>query len=82
MKLKDSQKWKQKGEKEGNKVWTMEEEESGGRAVKGECKIPFKPATVFYKLTDISEESQNPDSIMNTIRLLEKVGQNTYIMYG
>ena len=82
-KLKGSTKWKFEGEnKLGNKVWTLEDDDSGCRAVKGEAKVGFNPETIFYQLSDLSDASLTQDSILSTVKLVEKLGQNTYLCYG
>lgn len=74
-KLRESTKWKFEGEnKIGNAVWTLEDEDSGCRAVKGEARVNFPPDQIFYQVADISDDTQTFDSMFNKVSLVEKLG--------
>lgn len=81
-KLTSSPDWKFHSEnKLGNKVWIMDDPTTGVKAVKGECWIPYPADQLFYMITDITDDRKIFDPLFNKCELIEKYGQNTFLMW-
>lgn len=79
--IQDSPKWKYITEKKGNKVFTMDDETTGLKKIKGQATIPWEPIELFFMITNLEEEVKGNDPLFAETRILEKIGPQTLKIY-